>query len=121
MNNHELLEAAKATIAQPKATKPNPKAVEASDPTLINELLARRLTIAEQMKELTSEKTEIDNIIKDLIGKKDILTVHGAEVASISRWRETQVVSEVVKEMFPVIDYPELYTRKDQTRLNIKK
>jgi predicted phage-related endonuclease len=117
----ELIEAAKATITQPKATKVNPKAVEADNPSLVNELLARRSTIADQMKELDAEKKEIDNIIRDLIGKKDILTVHGAEVASISRWRETQIVSEVVKEMFPVVDYPELYQRKDQTRLNIKK
>jgi hypothetical protein len=85
----------------------------------MNELLALRTSLDENLKVLTSEKKRIDDIIKDAIGKNDELLVHGAKVASISRWRQTDVVAEVVKEMFAVKDYPELYKRSDRSKLNI--
>ena len=47
------------------------------------------------------------------------MVVHGAKVASISRWRETSVLTDAVKEMFPLVDFPELYKRVDKSRLNI--
>lgn len=121
MTNHtELIEQAKSVlVSEPKLTKDNAKAVEATDATLMNELLALRSALDEQLKELTAEKKKIDDIIKDAIGKNDELLVHGAKVASISRWRETAVQTDVVKEMFAIKDYPELYKRADRTRLNI--
>lgn len=114
-----LIDQAKALIANPKESKADPKAVEASDPALFNELLALRTSLDTQMKELKAQKDEIEKVIKDAIGKKDYLTVHGAKVATISRWRETRVLSDVVKEMFAVADYPELYKREDKSRLTI--
>jgi predicted phage-related endonuclease len=81
--------------------------------------LAERQSIAEQIKFLTARKSEIEDIIKDAIGKKDELHIHGAKVASIARWRETAVATDVVKESFPLVDYPELYKRSDKSRLTI--
>lgn len=114
-----LQEAKDALVATPKATKEDTSLVEASDPILANELLARRVALVDQIKLLTAEKTEIENIIKDAIGKKDSLTIHGAKVATISRWRETRVLTDVVKEMLPVLDYPELYKRDNKSKLTI--
>jgi predicted phage-related endonuclease len=114
-----LQEAKDALVATPKATKEDTSLVEASDPILANELLARRVAIVDQIKLLTAEKTEIENIIKDAIGKKDSLTIHGAKVATMSRWRETRVLTDVVKEMLPVLDYPELYKRDNKSKLTI--
>jgi predicted phage-related endonuclease len=114
-----LQEAKDALVATPKATKEDTSLVEASDPILANELLARRVALVDQIKLLTAEKTEIENIIKDAIGKKDSLTIHGAKVATMSRWRETRVLTDVVKEMLPVLDYPELYKRDNKSKLTI--
>ena len=120
MNDLELIAKAKAVLVEKhKASKDNKNAVEANDPQLMNELLALRSTIDEQLKVLTAEKKQIDDVIKDAIGGKDELTVHGAKVASIARWRETRVLSDVVKEMFPLIDFPELYKRETKSRLTV--
>lgn len=122
MTNYEsLVQQAKEKLitGAPKATKEDKNAVEAADAVLANELLAERQSIADQIKELTARKAEIENIIKDAIGTKDILTVHGAKVASIARWRETAINSDVVKENFPLLDYPELYKRSSKSRLTI--
>lgn len=120
MNDLELIAKAKAVLVEkPKASKENKDAVEASDPQLMNELLALRLSLDEQIKILTAEKKQIDDVIKDTIGSKVELTVHGAKVASISRYRETRVLGDVVKEMFPLLDYPELYKRETKSRLTI--
>jgi hypothetical protein len=109
----------KLITGTPKATKENKNIIEATDPILANELLAERQSIADQIKFLTARKNEIEDIIKDAIGKKDELHVHGAKVASIARWRETAVATDVVKENFPLVDYPELYKRSDKSRLTI--
>lgn len=114
-----IAEAKKALVTKPKATKEDKDAVEASDPQLANELLAERLALVEQIKVLTARKADIENIIKDAIGSKDVLLVHGAKVASIARWRETAVQTDVVKEMFPLADYPELFKRSDKSRLTV--
>jgi hypothetical protein len=120
-DNVDLIIRAKALITKPKATKDDTKAVEASDPATINELLARRSEIDDAAKVLAADKAVIDDILKDLIATNDVLTVHGAEVASISRWRETQLNSDFIKENFPVADYPEMFKRVSRSRLNIKK
>lgn len=118
-NRNLIAEAKEALITTPKATKEDTSLVEASDPILANELLARRVAIVDQIKLLTAEKVEIENIIKDAIGKKDSLTIHGAKVATISRWRETRVLTDVVREMLPVLDYPELYKRESKSKLTV--
>jgi hypothetical protein len=110
---------AKLITGAPKATKENKNAIEATDPILANELLAERQGIVDEIKMLTSRKTAIEDIIKDAIGAKDELHIHGAKVASIARWRETAVQTDVVKETFPLVDYPELYKRSSKTRLTI--
>jgi len=114
-----IAEAKEALVTTPKATKEDTNLVEATDPILANELLARRVALVDQIKLLTAEKVEIENIIKDAIGKKDSLTIHGAKVASISRWRETRVLTDVVREMLPVLDYPELYKRESKSKLTV--
>ena len=110
---------AKLITGAPKATKENKNAIEATDPILANELLAERQGIVDEIKMLTSRKTAIEDIIKDAIGAKDELHIHGAKVASIARWRETAVQTDVVKETFPLMDYPELYKRSSKSRLTI--
>jgi len=119
----EIIAKAKDTLitGKPKATADNRKAVEAADPILANELLAQRSDIDEKIKALTAQKKAIDDIIKDAIDKDDVLLVNGAEVASISRWRETGVNSDYIKENFAVADYPEMFTRTNKSRLNIKR
>lgn len=121
MTHEELIAEAKARLitGKPKATKANTKAIEASDPALANELLAELAKIQEDIKFLKAREDEIKNIVRDAIADKDELHIHGAKVASISRWRETSVQTDVVKELFPLIDYPEIYKRTDKTRLNI--
>lgn len=121
-NNYDQLVAdakAKLITGTPKATKENKNAVEATDPIIANELLAERQAIADEIKMLTARKNSIEDIIKDVIGSKDELHIHGAKVASISRWRETAVATDVVKESFPLLDYPELYKRTNKSRLTI--
>jgi len=93
--------------------------VEAEDAVSANELLAERSAIEDEIKLLTARKGQIDGIFRTAIGDADELLVHGAKVASVSRWRETRVVSDAVKELFPVVDYPELYKREDKSRLTI--
>lgn len=93
--------------------------VEAEDAVMANELLAERQAIDDEMKLLDARKKAIDGIIRTAIGDADELLVHGAKVASVSRWRETRVLSDAVKEMFPVVDFPELYKREDKSRLTI--
>ena len=116
-----LVAEAKQTLitGAPKATKDDKNAVEAADPILASELLAERSALADEIKMLTARKVEIENIIKDAIGSKDILLVHGAKVASIARWRETAVLTDVVKDTFPLVDYPELYKRTTKSRLTV--
>lgn len=117
-----LLERAQAAlVAKPNLTKPNGKSIEAADPIVASELLAQRSEIADAIKELTAQKNAIDAIIKDAIGKNDELTIHGAVVASISRWRQTDLNKEFIEENFPVVDFAEMYVRSDKSRLNIKK
>jgi phage shock protein A len=120
-NYNQLVADAKAKLitGTPKATKENKNAVEAADPILANELLAERQSIADEIKLLTARKTAIEDIIKDAIGSKDELHIHGAKVATMSRWRETAVATDVVKENFPLLDYPELYKRSNKSRLTI--
>lgn len=117
----ELVAQAKEALitGKPKATKQNTKAVEAADPILANELFAELAKIQEDMKFLKAREDELKDIIRDAIGEKDELHIHGAKVASVSRWRETSVQTNVVKELFPLVDYPEIYKRTDKTRLNI--
>ena len=103
-------------VVQPEGDK---LAVEAEDAVSANELLAERSALDEEIKLLEGRKKAIDAIIKTAIGEADELLVHGAKVASISRWRETAVQTDAVKEMFPLLDFPELYKRTDKSRLNI--
>ena len=93
--------------------------VEAEDAVMANELLAEREALDDEIKALEARKKAIDAIIRTAIGEADELLVHGAKVASISRWRETRVVSDAVKDLFPVVDFPELYKREDKSRLTI--
>lgn len=121
MTHEELIAQAKAVLitGKPKATKENKNAVEAADAVLANELMAELAKVQEDMKFLKAREDEIKAIIRDAIGDKDELQIHGAKVASISRWRETSVQTDKVKELFPLVDYPEIYKRTDKTRLNI--
>jgi len=102
-----------------KATKEDKKAVEVADPLLANELLAERSELDDQLKALKARKDAIDDIIRDAIGSKDVLLVHGAKVASIARWRETAVNTEYVKSNFDVADYPEMFKRSNKSRLTV--
>ncbi len=121
MTHEELIAQAKAVLitGKPKATKENKNAVEVADPVLANELMAELAKVQEDMKFLKAREDEIKAIIRDAIGEKDELLIHGAKVASISRWRETSVQTDKVKELFPLVEYPEIYKRTDKTRLNI--
>lgn len=121
MTHEELVAEAKAKliIGKPKASKTNAKAIEASEPALANELFAELSRVQDEMKFLKAREAEIKDIIRDAIADKDELLIHGAKVASISRWRETSVQTDVVKELFPLVDYPEIYKRTSKTRLNI--
>jgi hypothetical protein len=103
-------------VVQPESDR---LAVEAEDAVMANELLAERSAIEDEIKLLDARKRAIDGIIRTAIGEADELLVHGAKVATVSRWRETRVVSDAVKELFPVVDYPELYKREDKSRLTI--
>ena len=120
MTERQLLDEAKAKlVAKPKESKSTAKTVEAVDANLANELLARRSSVYDAKKKIEAELSEIDAIIKDMIGNSDQLTIHGAKVASIARWRETSLITDTVKETFPVADYPELYKRTSKTRLTV--
>jgi phage shock protein A len=118
--DRQLLDEAKAKlVTKAKETKETSKSVEAIDPALANELLAKRSSIYDAKKKLEAELAEIDAIIKDMIGSADQLTIFGAKVASIARWRETALITDAVKETFPVAEYPELYKRTNKSRLTI--
>ena len=118
--DRQLIDNAKSKlVTKAKASKESSKTVEATDANLANELLAKRSEIYDAKKKLTDELAEIDAIIKDMIGTADQLTVHGAKVASIARWRETSLITETVKTTFPVAEYPELYKRTSKTRLTV--
>lgn len=118
--DRKLLDEAKAKlVTKAKESKSSTKSVETTDANLANELLAKRGEIYDAKKKLTDELAEIDAIIKDMIGSADQLTIHGAKVASIARWRETALITDTVKETFPVAEYPELYKRTSKTRLTV--
>ena len=118
--DRKLIDEAKAKlVTKAKESKSSTKSVETTDANLANELLAKRGEIYDAKKKLTDELAEIDAIIKDMIGSADQLTIHGAKVASIARWRETALITDTVKTTFPVADYPELYKRTSKTRLTV--
>lgn len=118
--DRKLLDEAKAKlVTKAKESKSSTKSVETTDANLANELLAKRGEIYDAKKKLTDELAEIDAIIKDMIGSADQLTIHGAKVASIARWRETALITDTVKTTFPVAEYPELYKRTSKTRLTV--
>lgn len=118
--DRKLLDEAKAKlVTKAKESKSSTKSVETTDANLANELLAKRGEIYDARKKLTDELAEIDAIIKDMIGSADQLTIHGAKVASIARWRETALITDTVKTTFPVAEYPELYKRTSKTRLTV--
>lgn len=115
-----LIEQAKADlISKPKATKVNKKIIDASDPALVNALLAQLQEIQTEAKKLKAQEDEIKDVIKDIIGQAEELHVHGAKVASISRWRETALITDKVKELFPLTECPEIYKASNKSRLNI--
>lgn len=115
-----LIDQAKAKlVTKAKESKSKAKIAEVLDTTLANELLAKRSEIHDAKKKLTDELAEIDAVIKDMIGNADELTIHGAKVASIARWRETSLITETVKTTFPVAEYPELYKRTTKSRLTV--
>jgi hypothetical protein len=115
-----LIDEAKAKlVSKPKASKTNAKAVEASDPNTANALLAQRSEIYDAKKKLEAQLSEIDAIIKDMIGTNDELLIHGAKVASIARWKETSLITDNVKELFPLTEYPEIYKRITKSRLTV--
>jgi len=115
-----LIDQAKAKLVdKPKATKPNKKVIEASEPVMVNELLAELSRIKDAKKILDAQEDEIKDVLKDVIGVAEELHVHGAKVASITRWRETSLITDKVKETFPLVEYPELYKASSRSRLNI--
>ena len=123
MNTNEtrtLIDEAKAKlVSKPKASKSNAKAIEASDPNTANALLAQRSELYDAKKKLEAELKEIDDIIKDMIGTNDELHIHGAKVASIARWKETSLITDTVKETFPIAEYPEIYKRISKSRMTV--
>ena len=115
-----LIDEAKAKlVSKPKASKTNAKAIEATDANTANALLAQRSELYDAKKKLEAELGEIDAIIKDMIGNNDELQIHGAKVASIARWREQSLITDKVKETFPLVEYPELYKATSKTRLTV--
>ena len=116
----DLIDEAKSKlVSKPKESKAKVKVTEPADLTLANELLAKRSSLYDAKKRLEDELKEVDAIIKDMIGSNDELHIHGARVASIARWRETSLITDTVKETFPIAEYPELYKRINKTRLTV--
>jgi hypothetical protein len=116
----DLIDEAKSKlVSKPKESKAKVKVTEPADLTLANELLAKRSSLYDAKKRLEDELKEVDAIIKDMIGSNDELHIHGARVASIARWRETSLITDTVKETFPISEYPELYKRINKTRLTV--
>jgi hypothetical protein len=116
----DLIDEAKSKlVSKPKESKAKVKVSEPADLTLANELLAKRSSLYDAKKRLEDELKEVDAIIKDMIGSNDELHIHGAKVASIARWRETSLITDTVKETFPISEYPELYKRINKTRLTV--
>lgn len=115
-----IIDEAKAKlVSNPKASKSTAKVIEASDANTANALLAQRSELYDAKKKLEAELKEIDNIIKDMIGSNDELHVHGAKVASIARWKEVSLITDVIKENFPVAEYPEIYKKIAKSRMTI--
>ena len=115
-----LIDEAKAKlVSKPKASKSNAKAIEASDPNTANALLAQRSELYDAKKKLEAELKEIDDIIKDMIGNNDELLIHGAKVASIARWKETSLITDKVKELFPLTEFPDIYKRISKSRMTV--
>jgi hypothetical protein len=115
-----LIDEAKAKlVSKPKASKTNAKAIEATDANTANALLAQRSELYDAKKKLEAELGEIDAIIKDMIGNNDELHIHGAKVASIARWKETSLITDKVKELFPLTEYPDIYKRIAKSRMTI--
>lgn len=119
-DRRKLIDEAKAKlIDKPKATKPSKKIVEPEDPNVVNGLLAELSAIQDGMKKLKAQEDEIKDVIRDIIGSAEELHVHGAKVASIARWRETTLITDKVKETFPLAEFPEIYKASSRSRLTI--
>lgn len=121
VETRSLIDQAKAElVSKPKATKSKVKQVEAADANLMNELLAKRSMLHDQVKVLKDQQAEIDAILKDAIGSNDELTVHGAVVATITRYRKQSLITDKVKELFPLTEYPEIYKATTESRLTVR-
>lgn len=119
-DRRKLIDEAKAKlIDKPKATKPSKKIIEPEDPNVVNGLLAELSAIQDGMKKLKAQEDEIKDVIRDIIGSAEELHVHGAKVASIARWRETTLITDKVKETFPLAEFPEIYKASSRSRLTI--
>jgi hypothetical protein len=119
-NTRAVIDEAKAKlVSKPKASKPSNKAIEASDPNTANALLAERSDLYDAKKKLEAQLKEIDDILKDMIGSYDELLIHGAKVVSIARWKETSLITDNVKELFPLTEYPEIYKRIAKSRMTV--
>lgn len=115
-----LIDEAKAKlVSKPKESKSKAKTIEATDPATANALLAQRSELYDAKKKLEAQVAEIDSIIKDMIGNNDELHIHGAKVASIARWKETSLITDKVKELFPLTEYPDIYKRIAKSRMTI--
>lgn len=118
--DRKIIDEAKAKlVTKAKESKSSVKSVEALDPIIANELLAKRSEVYDAKKLLVDELAEIDAVIKDMVGTSDELTINGSKVASIARWRETTLITDEVKNTFPLVEYPELYKRTSKSRLTV--
>lgn len=87
-------------------------AVEATDPTLVNEMLAKASELADTIKKATAERELIKDFLKDVVKSAEVLhgegsihelTVHGATVFTYK-----PVVARVLNQTWIKANFPDI-------------
>lgn len=98
----ELVANAQARLGVKAPVKRNE--VEATDPAIMNELLARQDELAEIEKRAREAREGIKTIIRNYMGKADVLKVNGAVVATNAASKTSRVLNqEWIKATYPDI------------------
>lgn len=123
VNITELIATARSTMQVPTSTED--KSIEATDPHMVNAMLARASELKAQKKAIEAEYEQITTFLKDVVTSAEVLhggegsieelRVNGATVFTYKQSTSRVLNQEQVKKMFPDIEEnAELWT--DQVR-----
>lgn len=101
---------------------PDNKLAEAPNPSIAVYIGTQLSLVKAQKDEILKVEKEFTAALKNLIGAKDGLRAGDVTIATVSRFTAHKLNNDLVKEMFPYDEYPQLYVdSEEQERLNLNK